>query len=67
MEMGIFGTSRQSLLSIKANKAGLLQEGGCTRMFPIEANCIARGLKPALLDIAPAFAYCPKRVMEETL
>ena len=27
------------------NKAGLLQEGGCTRMLPIEANtCIARGL-----------------------
>ena len=29
----------------KFNKAGLLQEGGCTRMLPIEANtCIARGL-----------------------
>ena len=28
----------------KFNKAGLLQEGGCTRMFPIEANtCIAKG------------------------
>lgn len=28
----------------KFNKAGLLQEGGCTRMFLIEANtCIARG------------------------
>ena len=26
------------------NKVGLLQEGGCTRMLPIEANtCIARG------------------------
>ena len=27
------------------NKVGLLQEGGCTRMLPIEANtCMARGL-----------------------
>ena len=27
------------------NKVGLLQESGCTRMLPIEANtCIARGL-----------------------